>query len=201
MKFIYLSVALLAATSVFAQDEVIHTTTTTTTTDGFGDPNGIQMNVNMGGFGTGVQVDVNGTGTSSSTTTRTTTTRSTTTSSGFNNAPPPPPPPRGNGYTGKVGCPYPIDGNDFESISGSIARNDFESTKLQVAKQICDSRCFTSAQVRDLTRLFEFENSRLDFAKYAYKHTYDLSNYYMVNDAFEFENSKTDLSKFVSGGR
>ena len=202
MKFLYLSIALLAVTSAFAQDEVIQTTTTTTVNDGFGgDPNGVNMNVNMGGFGTGVQIGVSGTGTNSTTTTRTTTTR-TSTSSGYNNeVPPPPPPPRNNGYTGKVGCPYPIDGNDFQSITGSIARNDFENTKLQVAKQICDSRCFTSAQVRDITRIFEFENTRLEFAKYAYKHTYDLSNYYLVNDAFEFETSKTDLSRFVSGGR
>ena len=46
-------------------------------------------------------------------------------------------------------------------------------------------------------RLFNFEASKLDFAKFAYKYTYDQKNYYKVNDAFEFESSISELTTFI----
>ena len=205
MKKFFLSLLCLSATfQAFAQfDDVQTTTTTTTTTVNDGGMDGVNMNVNIGGMGTGINVNVNdgmGGGQVQQTTTvrQTTTTRGTTTNT--YNAPPPPPqqqPVRNSGYSGRVGCPYPMNDNEFSGILGSISRNDFENTKLEMAKQIIGGRCVTSAQVRSVLQAFEFENSRLDFAKFAYKNTYDLDNYYIVNDAFEFENSKTRLMKAI----
>jgi len=47
--------------------------------------------------------------------------------------------------------------------------------------------------------LFSFEATRLDFAKFAYKYTYDISNYYKLNDAFTFESSIEELNNFING--
>jgi hypothetical protein len=47
--------------------------------------------------------------------------------------------------------------------------------------------------------LFDFENTKLDFAKFAYDRTYDRANYYKVNDAFEFESSIEDLNRYIGG--
>ena len=44
-----------------------------------------------------------------------------------------------------------------------------------------------------------FESTRLEYAKYAYGYTYDIGNYYKVNDAFQFESSIDDLNKYISG--
>jgi hypothetical protein len=52
--------------------------------------------------------------------------------------------------------------------------------------------------VRDLVKLMGWEQTRLDLAKYAYAYTYDIGNYWKVNDAFEWEQSITDLNAFIS---
>ncbi|MBK9515283.1 MAG: DUF4476 domain-containing protein, partial [Flavobacteriales bacterium] len=44
---------------------------------------------------------------------------------------------------------------------------------------------------------FSFEDSKLDFAKYAYDRTYDIGNYFKVNDAFTFESSMDELNEFI----
>ena len=47
--------------------------------------------------------------------------------------------------------------------------------------------------------LFTFEDTRLDLAKYAYGHTFDIGNYYKLNDAFTFESSIDELNKYIRG--
>jgi hypothetical protein len=105
------------------------------------------------------------------------------------------------GYNGPVGCPMPMSQMDFMNARNSISNVSFESTKLQIARQVLTNNCMTAQQVSDIMRLFSFESSRLEFAKFAYAYTYDIGNYYMVNNAFSFESSINDLNRFISGGR
>lgn len=172
---------------------VVQQTTTTTTTDGGMGNGSVTMNMGNGGVnmntGSGVQ----------QTTVITTTT--TTSDGGMGNQqqqPPPPPmqdpPPGGSGG----GCAYPMVHDDFESAKNSISQKDFEDTKLSLAKQIAGSNCLYSGQIRSIMQLFSFENSKLDFAKFAYSHCYDKSNYYKVNDAFTFDNSSKELNDYIS---
>lgn len=86
---------------------------------------------------------------------------------------------------------------EFENIKKNIASKSFEDSKLTVAKQISDSKCLKSEQVRDIMKLFSFEQTRLEFAKYAYKRVADKDNYYLVNDAFQFENSIEELNESI----
>ncbi|HPD54724.1 MAG TPA: DUF4476 domain-containing protein, partial [Bacteroidia bacterium] len=74
-----------------------------------------------------------------------------------------------------------------------------ENTKLTIAKQVIQNNCLTADQVRETMTLFDFENTKLDFAKFAYDRTYDRANYYKVNDAFEFESSIEDLNRYIGG--
>jgi len=103
------------------------------------------------------------------------------------------------GYNGPYGCPMPMNGNDFNTAKESIRSKTFESTKLEIAKQVTDANCFTAQQIKELVQVFEFEATKLEYAKYAFPHCYDKNNYYKVNDAFTFEASMTELSNFVKG--
>jgi hypothetical protein len=47
-------------------------------------------------------------------------------------------------------------------------------------------------------KLFSFESSRLEFAKFAYKYTWDINNYFLLNDAFDFESSIDELNKYIN---
>ena len=156
-------------------------------------------------------MNVNGTGTGT-TTSQTTTTYSTTTVT----TPPPvynTPPPTSTtvvvqepvyvmpGYSGPTGCPYPMSPQDFAGIKSSIMSKSFESTKLEIAKQVLGQRCMTAGQVSEIIRVFDFESTKLDFAKFAYGRTYDIGNYYMLNDVFDFESSISDLNRYINSYR
>ncbi|GIV29047.1 MAG: hypothetical protein KatS3mg028_0113 [Bacteroidia bacterium] len=86
---------------------------------------------------------------------------------------------------------------EFETIKKNISSKAFEDSKLTLAKQISDAKCLKSEQIRDIMKLFSFEETRLEFAKYAYKRVADKDNYYLVNDAFQFENSIEELNESI----
>ncbi len=103
------------------------------------------------------------------------------------------------GYNGPFGCAQPMDNASFSAAKSSIQDADFESTKMSTAKTITGANCLTTDQVVAICSLFDFENSKLDFAKFAYTKTYDKGNYFKVNKVFEFDSSKEELNKFVQG--
>lgn len=104
------------------------------------------------------------------------------------------------GYNGPIGCPQPMSRNDFAAVKATIQDADFENTKLSTAQSILASNCLTTDQVVEICRLFDFENTKLDFAKFAYSKTYDSNNYFKVNVVFDFDSSKEALNEFVKNG-
>ncbi|HEX2616302.1 MAG TPA: DUF4476 domain-containing protein [Flavobacteriales bacterium] len=137
-----------------------------------------QMNVNMN-VGT-------------TTTTRTTTTTTTTTSE-----PPPAAEPTPVPEPAPVNDCVAMGGGDFGEAKQSIASKGFEESKLTVAKQILTHNCLSTAQVKEIMVLFGFEETKLDFAKFAYDRTSDPKNYYKLNDAFSFESSISELDEYI----
>jgi hypothetical protein len=180
-------------------ETVTHQTTTTTSGTPAG---GVSMGMNVGDAGGNFSMNISATDNMGATTTQQTTitTTTTTSSSNYNSTPPPPAPavvylP---GYAGAIGCPVPMERSEFESMKGSIGSKTFEDSKLTVAKQIINSNCLLAGQVREIMMLFTYEDSKLDFAKYAYGRTYDIGNYYKVNYAFTFESSIDDLNTYIN---
>ncbi len=177
--------------------------TQTTTSSGGSNPNGaVNMGMNVNGMGVGISVsgvDMETSSSSSTTTTTTTTTSSSGNMDGGNNGYQTPPPSHYNmpGYNGPIGCPYPMNREEFNSAKASISSKSFEESKMTVAKQIIGSNCLTCSQVKEVMLLFSFEGTKLDFAKYAYGYTFDLGNYYKLNDAFTFSSSIDDLNKYI----
>ena len=175
---------------------VVHSTTTTTT---YGDPDNVNINMGIGGMG--VNINVNDNSGYGSTTTQTTTTTTTSSDNYSQNSNPPA---HQNvyvmpGYNGPVGCPWPLSSNDFQGVKNSISSKSFDDTKLTIAKQVITSNCLLSSQVKEIMLLFSFEETRLDLAKYAYGYTFDIGNYYKVNDAFSFSSSIDDLNGYIQG--
>lgn len=180
---------------------VVQQTTTTTTTGGIPGDN-ISMGMSVGGVNAGVNINVNGmTGNSTytETTTTTTTVGGTTSMTTTTGAPVQQQIIYVPGYGGPIGCPIPMDPGAFANAKNSITNASFESTKQDMAKNIIGNNCFTSAQVRELLTLFDFESTKLEIAKFAYPRTYDRGNYFMVNDVFDFDSSRSELSKFTGG--
>ena len=191
------------------ESAVVHQQTTTTTTSGQGNPDNVNINmgINMNENGGSINLNVSGVGMeteSSSTTVHTTTTTTTTTSNtNFNTPPPPPPAPIVYlpGYNGPIGCPIPMSLNDFSALKNTITSKTFEETRLTIAKQVVGDRCLITDQVKELLQAFTFEDSKLDMAKFAYSRTYDVGNYFKVNDVFTFESSIEELNDYIQSRR
>lgn len=178
---------------------VTQTTVTTTTANpantGSG---GISIGVNAGGAGLNMNVNVNDpnantTVTQTSTTTTRTTSSSTTTEMGmgFDGG--------GTQPAAAAGCQYPMDWNSFKSAKETVSNASFEETKLSTAKTICSANCLSTDQIVQICKLFGFEASKLDFAKFAYGKTTDRGNYFKVGNVFDYDASRTELNNYISG--
>jgi len=87
---------------------------------------------------------------------------------------------------------------EFQQLKQSIQDVSFDASKLTVAKQAASYNMLTAQQVAELMELMTFESTRLELAKFAFQHTYDKSNYYVVNSSFHFESSIDELNEFIS---
>ena len=92
----------------------------------------------------------------------------------------------------------PCPDEDFREAKRTIEKADFEQTKLTIAKQIVASEFMTASQLAEIARLFDFEQTKLEFLKYAYQYCFDQNKYYLVNNVFNFSSSVDELSKYIS---
>lgn len=95
----------------------------------------------------------------------------------------------------------PMNTNAFEQFKQVIRNENFDNTRLVLARQTISENYFSSAQVKEILHLFSFENNKLDMAEYSYKYTVDKKNYFILNDAFAFSSSKEELARFIKAYR
>jgi len=86
---------------------------------------------------------------------------------------------------------------DFTRALSTIQRETYENNKMTIAKQITSSNILCVIQIAQICNLFTYENSKLDFAKFAYPYCSDKNNYYLINDVFTYSSSKEELNKFI----
>lgn len=165
----------------------------TTPTPAANNSDEINMNININETPSGIQVQTAVSGVQQSTVV----THQTTTTTSQTQTIPITQPVIQAAQSNATGCRHPMNDVDFQSALTSIKSKSFEDAKLTLAKQIASSNCLLSTQVRDIMKTFGFENSRLEFAKYAYNYTYDKNNYFKVNDAFSFESSIDELNEYL----
>ncbi len=111
-----------------------------------------------------------------------------------------------NGYPNGYGyiecdnprCRYFMSEYDFNELRNMINNTPYSSTKMIIAKQACSSSCMSAEQIREICRLFTFDNSRLEFAKYAYDYCYDRRNYFKVNEVFTFASTIEELNRYIN---
>lgn len=160
----------------------ISQTRTTTTTNS----NTVGANVNVGGLNMNVSItepDVFGT----------TTTTTTTTTQGNPRTQPAPSRPQTRGCANN----WPMNASNFNAAKKTVSESSFDDTKLSTAKSIVSNNCVSSDQIVQLCQLMSFEESKLDFAKFAHPFCTDPNNYFKVNNVFNFSSSKEELSEFT----
>jgi len=218
-QIIYQTVDAPISTAVATEETVTTTTTTSTTSTGVGtDVNisdvsdgmneNVNMNVSVAGVELNMNVNVTENGMNSnvdmsdnveSTYTSTTTTTTTTSSSGIGVADETlttTPVSYVPGYSGRTGCIPPL--SDVNAIKSAVEDEDFSDDKIMIAKQALKGKCMSVQNIVTISEAFDFEDKKLEFAKFAYDYTYDVDNYYQVNKIFDFSSSKEELNEYVS---
>jgi hypothetical protein len=104
-----------------------------------------------------------------------------------------------SGYNGAIGCPWPMEESQFSDAMNSVSSKSFDDDKFTVAKQITGSNCLTAEQVKRMMVELDFEDTKLEYAKFAYNKTFDIGNYYKLNDAFDFSSSIDELNEYING--
>jgi len=94
-------------------------------------------------------------------------------------------------------CHMAMSDYDFDMLRNSIESKSFESTRMQIVRQVLSNRFVTARQVMELMNLMWFESSKLELAKFAFNRTVDKENYFRVNDRFSFESSIRDLDDYI----
>jgi hypothetical protein len=108
-----------------------------------------------------------------------------------------------NNYDGGINAGYNgmLSYQEFAILKEQIQRNTFDKGRMDEAKKLTRNNRLTVNQIIEITRLFTFENNRLDYAKYAYEYAFDRQNYRQVVDSLAFENSRKELLKYIERGR
>jgi len=97
-------------------------------------------------------------------------------------------------------CTSAMGMNNFKSAKQTVAKANYEESKLAAAKAIMTSDCLSTEQVMQICKLFGFEQTKLDFAKFAYSKTTDRGNYSKVVSILTIAASKKSLTDFISNG-
>ncbi len=87
----------------------------------------------------------------------------------------------------------------WAALLRTLRETNSDNTRSGTAKSALKRANVTAAQVLELIKLFSFESTKLDLAKYAFDYTCDPQNYFIVNQGFQFESSKSDLNEFLDG--
>lgn len=163
---------------------VSQTTTTTTTQTG---GTSVGVGVNVGGVNMGVTInDSMGGGAITQTTTTTTTTNV-----GVSNPVEVVQVDSGCGGRGSISAA------NFNAALSTIKKQSFEDTRLKTAKQVITANCLTVDQIIQIANTFNFEDNKLDFAKYAYDFCTEPRNYFKLNGIFSFSSNVDELSDYV----
>jgi hypothetical protein len=99
----------------------------------------------------------------------------------------------------RIGCrdSYRMGNNDFQSAVATIKSQSFDDTRQKLARQIASSNCMSTDQIIQIANLFGFDQSKLEFTKFAYDFCTDPNNYFKVSNVFGFSSSAEELSDYV----
>ena len=95
-------------------------------------------------------------------------------------------------------CTTPVNNTYFQREYGTISSTMNNMSKLSYAINFANNNCLTSSQVKQITMLFYVEQDKLEFARSAYKNTFDKDNFYDVYDAFASFSTVFRLHDYVT---
>ncbi len=88
--------------------------------------------------------------------------------------------------------------NFFDFFRELKTHEGFDSEKLREAKMAAGADCFTSHQIKITLTAFTYEETRIEFAKFAYKYVYDKDKYAEIKGGFNKASSWDEVNEFIN---
>ncbi|MES2557898.1 MAG: DUF4476 domain-containing protein [Bacteroidota bacterium] len=105
-------------------------------------------------------------------------------------------------YGGGNGAGYYNDGSNepaFLQLIGMLEDESFDSNRMDMAKSYADKTKLSAQQIANINKTFDYDSSKLDWAKYAYDKCYDPQNYFLLKSTFDFSSSYSALEDHIAG--
>lgn len=90
---------------------------------------------------------------------------------------------------------------DVDRLADAMKSRSFESTKLTIAREAVRNVSIVAEDLKFILEQFDYESTRVEFAKFAYDYVCDQEHFYYVYDAFEFDSSVRELEEYASRRR
>ena len=103
-------------------------------------------------------------------------------------------------YENDNACRNQLTAEEMDYLLQSLRSRDSESTKERIARDAIRNSSIAAEDLKRVLQEFEYENARLEFAKYAYDYLCDREHFYYIYDAFSFDSSVEELERY-SGNR
>lgn len=98
-------------------------------------------------------------------------------------------------------APKPCNDKDFMEIKQLVQKETYEDAKLTIAKQATAAELLTVDQLVEIATLFTFEDTKLQYLKFAYDFCFDPNKYYKLNKVFTYSSSIDELNEFLQTKR
>ncbi|MBK9464392.1 MAG: DUF4476 domain-containing protein [Chitinophagaceae bacterium] len=90
-----------------------------------------------------------------------------------------------------------VSDEQFVLLKKSIKDATYDSDKMITGKVVLKNNLFTAAQIKEMCRLFTYDDNKLEFAKLAYEFCADKGFYITILDVFTYQSTKTSLLEFI----
>jgi hypothetical protein len=98
-------------------------------------------------------------------------------------------------------CRNMLSREDVDRLSDAMKSRSFESTKLTIAREAVRNSSILAEDLKFILGKFDYESTRVEFAKFAYDYVCDREHFYYVYDAFQFDSSVRNLEEYTSRRR
>ncbi|NEM96291.1 DUF4476 domain-containing protein [Pontibacter burrus] len=98
-------------------------------------------------------------------------------------------------------CDYLMSRQDVDRLADAMKSRSFESTKLTIAREALRNSSILAEDLKYILQQFDYESTRVEFAKFAYDYVCDRERFYYVYDIFKFDSSVRELEEYTSRRR
>jgi hypothetical protein len=83
----------------------------------------------------------------------------------------------------------------------AMRSRDLDNTRLTIAREAVRSGSIMAEDLKRLLQQFEYEHTRVDFAKFAYDYLCDREHFYYIYDLFRHDSSVQELERYSNSQR